>query len=50
MAAAATDQKSKLQRKTDKEIQKWERHKKSQGKKIYFAAGVKLKLIYKLEK
>ena len=37
MAAAATDQKSKLQRKTEKEIKKWERHKKSQSNKIYFA-------------
>lgn len=37
MAVAATDQKSKLQRRTEKEIKKWERHKKSQSNKIYFA-------------
>ena len=37
MAVAATNQKSKLQRRTEKEIKKWERHKKSQSNKIYFA-------------
>ncbi len=37
MALTATDKKVKLVRKTEKEILKWEKHKKSQGKKLYFA-------------
>ncbi len=37
MALTATGKKVKLMLKTEKEIKKWEKHKKSQGKKLYFA-------------
>ncbi len=37
MAVSVTAEKSKLQLKAEKEIKKWERHKKSQSNKLYFA-------------
>lgn len=37
MALTAAEKNVRLIQKKEKEIQKWERHKKSQGKKLYFA-------------
>ncbi len=37
MALTAAEKNIRLMQKKEKEIQKWERHKKSQGKKLYFA-------------